>query len=83
MAPAANASSQVTTQDRRRALHHVLATAAQRGQIPPDTDLNLAIDLLAGPLFYRRLVTHQPPPPTYPTALVDHLLAALTPATPT
>src|SRR5262249_28269769 len=42
------------TERRREPLRHVLEQARQRGDIPPNADLELAIDLLVGPGFYRR-----------------------------
>lgn len=56
-----------------RPLHHALATEGLRplskilragvrtGRLPPDLDLNLALGLLEGPLFYRVLVLGERP----------------------
>lgn len=65
------------TERRREPLQHVLAEARHRNEIPANADLDLAIDLLTSPFFYRRLVAHRPFPDGYATALVDHVLAAL------
>lgn len=65
------------TERRREPLRHVLAEARRRGEISPTTDLELAIDLLAGPAFYRRFVAHGPFPRDYAAAIVDLVLAAV------
>ncbi len=43
--------------DRRGPTKFVLRRAIERGQLPADTDLDLLIDLLVGPLFYRVVFT--------------------------
>jgi AcrR family transcriptional regulator len=45
---------------RRSALREVLDRAVERGDLRPDIDLELALDVLGGPLFYRLLVTGGP-----------------------
>lgn len=65
------------TERRRAPLRHVLAQARQRGDIPATTDLELAVDLLAGPAFYRRFIAHRAVPSHYATAVVDHVLTAI------
>jgi AcrR family transcriptional regulator len=50
---------------RRAALSEVLRRGVERGELRPDLDLELALDVLGGPLFYRLLVTGGP--------LDDHL----------
>lgn len=52
-----------------------LLRAIERGQLPPDTDLDLAIDQLIGPIYYRVLVTGQPVPGEFTDALVNQFLA--------
>jgi AcrR family transcriptional regulator len=42
---------------RRTALTEVLRRGIQRGDLRPDLDLELALDVLGGPLFYRLLIT--------------------------
>jgi AcrR family transcriptional regulator len=49
--------------------------ARERGQLPADTDIDLAIDQLVGPVYYRVLVTRQPVPPQFTDALVASYLA--------
>jgi AcrR family transcriptional regulator len=45
---------------RRSALSEVLRRGVERGELRPDLDLELALDVLGGPLFYRLLVTGGP-----------------------
>jgi AcrR family transcriptional regulator len=66
------------TERRREPVRAVLAAAAARGTISPTVDLDLVIDLLVGPAFYRRFVAHRPFPPGYAADVVDLVLAALT-----
>ena len=46
--------------NRRAALGEVLRRGIARGDLRPDLDLELALDVLGGPLFYRLLVTGGP-----------------------
>lgn len=66
------------TERRRRTALDVLRRAQREGRLPPDADLELAVDLLAGPSFYRRLIAHRDFPAGYTAAVVDHVLRALT-----
>jgi AcrR family transcriptional regulator len=65
------------TERRREPLRQVLAQARERGDIPCGTDLELAVDLLGGPFFYRRFIAHQAMPRQYADAVVDHVLTAI------
>lgn len=65
------------TERRRDVLRQVLVEARRRGEIPPGADIELAVDLLAGPAFYRRFVAHRAFAGDYASAVVDHVLAAL------
>jgi AcrR family transcriptional regulator len=65
------------TEARRQPVRQVLLAARERGELPPSADLELAIDLLAAPVFYRRFIAHQPFTATYAVAVVDHVLTAL------
>ena len=38
----------------------LLQQSIDRGEVRADTDLELAADLLAGPVFNRHLITHRP-----------------------
>lgn len=45
---------------RRAALARVVERGVDRGELRPDTNVQLTLDLLGGPLFYRLLVTGGP-----------------------
>jgi AcrR family transcriptional regulator len=45
---------------RRAALSEVLRRGVERGDLRPDLDAELALDVLGGPLFYRLLITGGP-----------------------
>jgi hypothetical protein len=57
----------------------VLRRGVERGQLPGDLDVELVADVLAGPLFYRRLVTRQPGDVAYVRSLVDLVFTGLGP----
>lgn len=64
--------------ERRRLLGlDVLRSAQGRGEIPAGANLEVAVDLLAGPAFYRRLIAHRDFPPGYSASVIDHVLRAL------
>ena len=65
------------TERRREPVREVLGRAQQRGEIPAGADSELAVDLLAGPFFYLRFIAHRPFPRGYSSAIVDHVLTAL------
>jgi AcrR family transcriptional regulator len=65
------------TERRREPVRHVLAEAIRRGDIPSDTDLEVVLDLLIGPTFYRRFVAHGTFPDDYAAEVVDHVLRAV------
>jgi AcrR family transcriptional regulator len=64
---------------RREMTAGVLRRAIERGQIRPDVDVEILMDQLYGPLYYRLTVRHQPLDETLPTALVGTLLDGLRP----
>lgn len=62
----------------RRALGlQLLQRAIERGELPADTDVEMALDLIAGPMFWRLSVRHAEAEPDYLERLADHLLRAL------
>ncbi|MGD0834436.1 MAG: TetR/AcrR family transcriptional regulator [Candidatus Dormibacteria bacterium] len=65
------------TEQRREPLRTLLLRARDRGELPAATDIELAVDLLGGPLFYRRFIAHRVSTVDDVTALVDHVLSAL------
>jgi hypothetical protein len=55
----------------------VRSRSAARGDLTSGADIELATDQLAGPVYYRVLITGQPVSQrAYTDALVDHFLAA-------
>ena len=62
---------------RRSKATRMLDQAIERGELPADTDLDLALDFLAGPLYWRLAVLHAPTAPDYLHRLTDKLLAAI------
>ncbi|MDX1874142.1 TetR/AcrR family transcriptional regulator [Mycolicibacterium sp. 120266] len=51
--------------------------AVERGQLPVGTDPDLALDLMAGPLYWRLAVMQLPVDDDYCEKLTDHIIAAL------
>ncbi len=62
---------------RRRHLVAALERAAERGELRPGLDLGVVADLVAGPMFYKKLVHHERPDPAYAKALLDLVLTAV------
>ena len=62
---------------RRAPFLRIFEEARRRGEIAPDLDLELATDMLVGPIFYRRFVSHRHLDGGYTEALVDGVLHAL------
>lgn len=65
------------TERRRECLRRPILAAVQRGELRDDIDAELAVDMLAGPFFYRRFIAHTGIPTEMPAAVVDAVLAAL------
>jgi AcrR family transcriptional regulator len=63
-------------QFRRRGTKVVLDRAITRGELQPGMDLDVAIDVLTGPLFYRHLVSHMKIDRAYTDAVIDAFLRA-------
>jgi AcrR family transcriptional regulator len=49
--------------------------AQRRGELPATADIDLAVDQLVGPVYYRVLITGQPLPPAFTDALVSQYLS--------
>ena len=62
---------------RRAEVAELLGRAEARGELADDLDLELAIDLLVGPLWYRALVWGEAPAPDRLRSLVDVMLPVL------
>ncbi|MGH8993239.1 MAG: TetR/AcrR family transcriptional regulator [Acidimicrobiia bacterium] len=65
--------------ERRAVLLGVLQRAGDRGELRPGLDLELALELITGPIFARRLVIRRPLNPEYAESLVDALLVLFRP----
>lgn len=61
------------TARRRRPILEVLRRGQHIGAVPPDADLEVLVDLLTAPFFYRRLIAHRPIPQTLPEAIVEQI----------
>jgi AcrR family transcriptional regulator len=59
---------------RRAALAEVLRRGVDRGDLDPELDIELALDLLGGPLFYRLLITGGPLDERLAAGVVDLIL---------
>jgi AcrR family transcriptional regulator len=49
--------------------------AQRRGELPATADIDLAVDQLVGPVYYRALITGQPVRPEFTDALVSEYLS--------
>lgn len=65
---------------RRAAIRQVLERGIARGDLRPDLDVEFALDVLGGPLFYRLLVTGGPIDGRLARNVVDLMLRGLAPA---
>jgi AcrR family transcriptional regulator len=61
---------------RRAALREVVERGVRRGELRADTDVELALDVLAGPLFYRLLITGGPIDERLAVGTVDLIMRA-------
>ncbi|MCP2167281.1 TetR/AcrR family transcriptional regulator [Goodfellowiella coeruleoviolacea] len=76
--PALAAAMRTTVGEPRRALGAIaFRRAVDRGELPADLDLELALDLVAAPLYWRLTVRRAPVEPNYLDQLVDPILRAL------
>ncbi|MEU9979363.1 TetR-like C-terminal domain-containing protein [Streptomyces sp. NPDC051014] len=62
---------------RRNKATHMLEQAVARGELSADVDRALALDLLAGPLYWRLVVVHTPTTTDYLDRLTDKIIAAI------
>ena len=67
---------------RRATLTEVLRRGIERGDLRPDLDLELALDVLGGPLFYRLLVTGGPIDEQLAEGVADLILRGFAPDEP-
>lgn len=66
-----------TIAERRRPLTDALARGSARGELPADLDVEHAVAVLAGPLFYRAMVSREPVDAAFVDRVVDGALPAL------
>ncbi len=59
----------------RRRMREAVERGIARGELRPDTDVELALDVIAGPVYTRLLITGQPLDPTYSRSAVELVLA--------
>jgi AcrR family transcriptional regulator len=62
---------------RRGATRQVLRRGVERGELRADLDLEVAMDALYGPIYYRLLVGHAPLDERFADVLADHVMAGL------
>jgi AcrR family transcriptional regulator len=63
----------------RRAMNlDLVKDAITAGQLPQDTDADLLVDALTGPLFFRRIIGHAPLDKDFATKLASTILQAFT-----
>ena len=67
---------------RRGALRDVLARGVERGDLRADLDVELALDLLGGPIFYRLLITGGPIDDDLAEGVTELLLRGFAPVPP-
>jgi AcrR family transcriptional regulator len=63
-------------QPRRNATRPLLLRAIERGEIAPDTNLDVALDLLYGPIYHRLLHGHGPINDRFVQQVIDAVIAA-------
>ena len=62
---------------RRDQAREIFARAMSRGEIPADTEVEVALDLLYGPVYHRLLHGHRPLNDRFARDLVDGVVAAV------
>jgi AcrR family transcriptional regulator len=64
-------------QPRRDQARDIFVRAIERGEIPADLDLEVALDLIYGPLYHRLLQGHAPLDDSFVQAAIDMALAGI------
>src|SRR5215217_6400683 len=62
---------------RRTEAREILELGIERGELRDDIDLEVAVDVLYGPIYYRMLVGHVPLDGEFVDALADHVFPGL------
>ncbi|MGW4519656.1 TetR/AcrR family transcriptional regulator [Amycolatopsis sp. NPDC004378] len=73
----ARATSENIGGPRREVAEVMLRRAMTRGELPADLDLEMAMDVLAAPIYWRLVVRQAPAEPDYLDRLVEFALRAL------
>jgi AcrR family transcriptional regulator len=68
---------------RRKPARALFERAIERGEIPADTDVEVTLDLVFGPIYHRLLHGHAPLTDRFVEAAVDSALAGMAARTPT
>jgi AcrR family transcriptional regulator len=68
-------------QPRRDATRDLLVRARERGEIGANTDLEVTLDLLYGPIYHRLLHGHAPLTQRFAEHVIDAVIAAMSPTT--
>ncbi|MFG2720551.1 TetR-like C-terminal domain-containing protein [Streptomyces sp. NPDC048416] len=63
---------------RREQATEVLRRAVERGELPPETDIELNLDFLGSPVYWRMAVVHGPVEEDYLERVTAKIVAALT-----
>jgi AcrR family transcriptional regulator len=66
-------------QPRRAATRELLLRGIDRGEIPADTNLEVTLDLLYGPIYHRLLHGHAPLTDRFAQQVIDAVIAGLIP----
>lgn len=64
-------------QPRRLIAQHILERGILRGEIKKDLDIELSIDLIFAPLFYRLLITKESVNPSFVKSLISYALSGI------
>ena len=70
-------------QPRRDATRELLVRARDRGEIAADTNLEVTLDLLYGPIYHRLLHGHAPLTERFAQQVIDYVIAAISEKGPT
>ena len=62
---------------RRAEVKDILELGIERAELRDDIDLEVAVDVLYGPIYYRMLVGHTPLEGDFADALADHIFSGL------
>jgi AcrR family transcriptional regulator len=64
-------------QPRRDRARTIFVRAIERGEVPRGTDIEVALDLLYGPIYHRLLHGHAPLTDRFARTIVDHVVAGV------